>query len=255
MKMQTETQCPTGCCCTDDAEAAGGMRRIHRIDQVVGLILLPFVLAVLAVLFPIVLAAQGRPFIYRSERMRGPDEAFWLYKIRTMHPPDPTTDQSVLGGDLSGRVTRVGAILRKSRLDELPQILNVLRGDIRFIGPRPPLRKYVDAYPDLYARVLGDTPPGITGLATVMLHAREERLLSACRTAEETDRVYRTHCIPVKARLDLLYRRRRGAALNTLILFRTLTGLSVRGLLPRRVRRAAARRDVITTRSRLPVEA
>ena len=201
------------------------MRRRFTLDQVFALLLLPVVMVVLAVLYVIVVPLQGRPFIFSSERMRRPDEAFRLLKVRTMHPMTARVEQSALGGDEMWRVTPVGRVLRRTRLDELPQILNVLRGDIRFIGPRPPLRKYVVQYPDLYEQVLKDTPPGITGLATVLLHAREERLLSACRSPGETERVYRRRCIPVKARLDLIYRDRRGLVLNLRILWMTLSRL------------------------------
>lgn len=203
------------------------MKNTNVVDRVVALLLLPLVMALLALLFIIVVPLQGRPFLFASERMRRPGQPFHLLKIRTMHPPDASREQSVLGGDQAGRVTRIGRFLRKSRLDELPQIINVLKGDIRFIGPRPPLRRYVEAYPDLYDRVL-QTPPGITGLATVMLHAREERLLAACRSPLETDFVYRTRCIPMKARLDLIYGERRSFALNALILYRTFSRLARR---------------------------
>lgn len=201
-------------------------------DQAVALVLLPFVIVILAVLYIVVVALQGRPFSFASERMRSEDEAFNLLKIRTMHPVDATVDQSALGGDQLWRVTPVGAFLRRTRLDELPQIFNVLRGDLRFIGPRPPLRKHVNQYPDLYARVLADTRPGITGLATVMVHAREERLLSECKTAVETDAVYRNRCIPIKARLDLIYRDNRGWMLNAMILWMTFSRLLPSTMMP-----------------------
>lgn len=204
-----------------------GRNRGISVAKVAALLLLPFALAVLAVLYVVVVACQGRPFIYASERMRSADRSFMLFKIRTMHPPDPLTNESVLSGDQARRVTRIGAFLRRSRLDELPQIFNVLKGDIGFIGPRPPLRRYVEAYPELYADVLRDTLPGITGLATVMLHRREERLLSRCFDADEADRVYRGRCIPIKARLDLIYRDRRSLGLDFLILVRTLSRLSL----------------------------
>lgn len=196
------------------------------IAQCVALLLAPFALLLLTILYCIVVPIQGRPFLYTSERMRTPDRAFHLYKIRTLHPPDPASEESVLCGTQAQRVTKIGRILRRTRLDELPQLFNVLKGDMRFIGPRPPLRRYVEAYPELYAEILEDTPPGITGLATVMVHRREERLLSACSDLVEADRVYRSRCIPVKARLDLLYRKRRGVLLNMLVLYRTFSRLA-----------------------------
>ena len=208
-----------------EPEKANNRTNAVSVDQVLALLFAPFAITLLAVLYVIVVTAQGRPFLYSSERMRTPRQSFRLLKIRTMHPVLPGDGETVLGGHQSHRVTPVGAILRRSRLDELPQIFNVLKGDIRFIGPRPPLRRYVESYPELYAKVLGETPPGITGLATVTVHRREERLLSACTNAREADRVYQRRCIPVKARLDLIYRDRRSASLNALILFRTFARL------------------------------
>ena len=192
-------------------------------DRLVALLLLPAVLLCLAVLWPVVLLAQGRPFFFASERMATPDRAFKLLKIRTMYLSQKCPCQ-VLGGDMTASVTPLGQILRHFRLDELPQIFNVLKGDIRFIGPRPPLRRYVEAYPELYRRVL-QSKPGITGLATVMLHRREERILSKCLTAQASDRAYRRHCIAPKARLDLLYQRRRSFGLDVMILFWTVARL------------------------------
>lgn len=145
---------------------------------------------------------DGGPAIYKSERMKGPDKAFFLWKFRTM--TQDTNDSGVSGGDKKSRITKTGAMLRRRRLDELPQLWNILRGDIRFVGPRPPLRDYVERYPDLYGEVL-KSRPGITGLATLAFHKREESLLAKCKTAEETDHVYSTKCVPAKARLDLMY--------------------------------------------------
>ncbi|MEO0915514.1 MAG: sugar transferase [Pseudomonadota bacterium] len=189
------------------------------------LILLPLVLVVLGALLVIALMLQGRPFLYASERMRGPGKPFRLYKIRTMTPAEGVRELA-LGGYQRSRVTPLGHFLRRTRLDELPQIFNVLRGDICFIGPRPPLRRHFDAFPDQYGAVLQTTRPGITGLSTVMVHRREERILSRCRSAQETERVYLAHCLPIKLRLDQLYARKRSGLLDLLILWWTIARLS-----------------------------
>ena len=97
-----------------------------------------------------------------------------------------------------------GRFLRRSRLDEVPQLWNVLKGDMSFVGPRPPLRLYVERFPELYAKVL-QSRPGVTGLATLVFHRHEEKLLAACRSAAETDAVYARRCVPRKARIDLIY--------------------------------------------------
>lgn len=167
----------------------------------------------------VVLATAGRPVLYAAERMQAPGRPFRLWKFRTMRPE--AGDAGVSGGAKAARITRTGAFLRRRRLDELPQLFNILKGDLSFVGPRPPLRDYVERFPDLYAAVLRSRP-GVTGLASVLLHRREERLLSRCVTPEAADRVYCRHCIPIKARIDLIYQRRRSFCLDLMILWRTL---------------------------------
>lgn len=162
---------------------------------------------------------DGAPVLYVSERMRGPDEGFRFYKFRTMRPD--TGDSGVSGGDKNDRISPLGAFLRRSRLDELPQLWNLLRGDISAVGPRPPLRQYVERFPDLYARVLRSRP-GITGLASLHFHAHEQRLLARSRSREETDAIYCRACIPRKARLDLIYQRRRNLCLDIAIIAQTV---------------------------------
>lgn len=159
----------------------------------------------------LVWALDGRPVFYLSERMKTPGESFWLVKFRTMRPD--AADAGVTGADKAGRITRTGAFLRRTRLDELPQLWNILRGDMSFVGPRPPLRIYVQDYPELYGPVLR-TRPGVTGLATLAYHRHEARLLAASRSAAETDAIYRRACVPRKARLDLIYQARRSLWLD-----------------------------------------
>jgi lipopolysaccharide/colanic/teichoic acid biosynthesis glycosyltransferase len=185
------------------------------------LLLLP-ALALAALLW----AVQGRPILHGSARMGTDCRPFRLWKFRTM-TPDPA-DRGVSGGDKAARITRLGRPLRRLRLDEIPQLWNILRGEMSFVGPRPPLPVYVERFPALYARVLRSRP-GLTGLATLHFHAHEARLLAACRSPGETDAVYARRCVPHKARLDLLYQRRRSLALDLALLGATVARL----LLPR----------------------
>ena len=130
-------------------------------------------------------------------------------------------DAGVSGGDKAARVTPVGRILRRTRLDELPQLWNILRGDISFVGPRPPLREYVERFPEVYRAVL-TSRPGVTGLASIHYHRHEEWLLARCATPAETDRVYCTRCIPAKARLDLIYARHASVCFDLRLIGRTI---------------------------------
>ncbi|MEO1556462.1 MAG: sugar transferase [Pseudomonadota bacterium] len=155
--------------------------------------------------------AQDGPVFYVAERMKTPKQSFRLWKFRTMTVV--ASDTGVSGGHKAGRITPLGAKLRASRLDELPQLWNILKGDISFVGPRPPLREYVERFPELYDRVLM-ARPGVTGLATLRFHKHEARLLARCRTQQQTDAVYARICVPRKARIDLIYQRHRSIAFD-----------------------------------------
>ena len=162
--------------------------------------------------------AQDGPVFYVAERMKTPTQGFGLWKFRTMTVVE--SDTGVSGGHKGARITPLGARLRATRLDELPQLWNILKGDISFVGPRPPLREYVDRFPDLYARVLRSRP-GVTGLATLRFHRHESRLLARCRTAQQTDAVYARICVPRKARMDLIYQRHQTIAYDFRLAFET----------------------------------
>lgn len=178
---------------------------------------IPFLFLLLVLLF-----IQGRPIFYVSERMKSPDQGFKLLKLRSMRAS--RSNSGVTGGDKDTRYTKAGRVLRKYRLDELPQILNVLKGDMSFVGPRPPLRGYVESFPEVYGDVL-KSKPGITGLATLVYHGHETELLAKCKTAQETDAVYRNRCIPVKARLDLMYQQQQSVCFDLSILGKTIAKL------------------------------
>lgn len=187
------------------------------------IVLALLLMAMLALPFGIFLLwlrlTEGPPLFYVSERMRAPGRPFWLWKLRTMSLVAP--EQGVSGGDKWSRITPTGAFLRRVRLDEVPQLWNILKGDMSFVGPRPPLRLYVERFPDLYTQVLRNRP-GVTGLATLVYHRHEERLLAQCHTAPQTDAVYSRRCVPRKAKIDLIYQRRRTILMDIGLMVRTL---------------------------------
>lgn len=191
-----------------------------------------FAALLVAILGPVLLGLviwlyvkEGSPVFYVAERMKAPDQSFNLWKLRTMRAA--ASDSGVSGGDKAARITPTGAWLRAKRIDEFPQLWNILRGDLSFVGPRPPLRKYVEAHPALYREVL-KSRPGVTGLASIVYHRREAALLEQCETAEETDAVYSRICVPAKARLDLIYQRHQNTCYDFLLVFETIGNLFTR---------------------------
>lgn len=189
------------------------------LDIVLALVLSVVLSPVILGLIVIILLRDGRPIFYVAERMKTPKTAFNLWKFRTMR--SAAVNDGVSGGDKTDRITSTGRFLRRSRLDELPQLWNILRGDISFVGPRPPLRRYVEAFPETYDEVL-QSRPGVTGLATLVFHRTEERLLAGCTTPAETEAVYVRRCVPPKARLDLIYARNQSLCFDLLLMLATV---------------------------------
>ncbi|WP_282092584.1 sugar transferase [Epibacterium ulvae] len=188
-------------------------------DLFFALLLIVILAPVLLVLLLWLLIKEGRPVFYVAERMTTPSKSFDLWKLRTMTVVEH--DSGVSGGDKAARITRTGAFLRSKRLDEFPQLWNILKGDLSFVGPRPPLRQYVEAYPEIYNEVL-KSRPGVTGLASIVYHKHEATLLARCDSPEETDAVYSRICVPTKARLDLIYQRNQSMWYDFDLVFQTI---------------------------------
>lgn len=142
---------------------AGGPKRI--VDVVVAALALP-VVGLVAVPAGIAIKREdGGPVLYRSRRVGQGMREFDMYKFRTMSVAAPDirqADGSTLNSDSDPRVTRVGRFLRRTSLDELPQLLNVLKGDMSLIGPRPSPTGNRHLYPDRYLRKF-EVRPGISG--------------------------------------------------------------------------------------------
>ncbi|MGG2946406.1 sugar transferase, partial [Geobacillus stearothermophilus] len=135
------------------------------LDILLSVILLPFVIIVIS-LFGLLIKLEDRgPIFYCGERLGKDGRVFKMYKLRSMKVNAPdlrNPDGSTYNSDKDPRLTRIGRILRKTSLDELPQIFNVLKGDMSFIGPRPDLPEHINYYEGEEVRKL-EVLPGITG--------------------------------------------------------------------------------------------
>ncbi|MFN0114182.1 MAG: sugar transferase [Paracoccaceae bacterium] len=206
--------------------AADRARAKRRFDLAAALVLLLPLGPLMAAIALLLLAVQGRPVFFASERMRGPDAGFTLWKFRTMRPA--LGGPGVTGGHVAARVTAAGRVLRRLRLDELPQLWNVIRGDMSLVGPRPPVRAVVERFPETYREVLA-TLPGVTGFATVMFHRREAAIMAPCRTESEAALTYGRRCVRPKAAYDRFYARRSCLSLDLAIIAATVAGGLRRG--------------------------
>jgi lipopolysaccharide/colanic/teichoic acid biosynthesis glycosyltransferase len=178
-----------------------------------GLVVLAPVLLLIAL--RIKLAGDG-PVFFRQQRVGQGWRLFWIWKFRTMMVGAAGQGPGITcqGDD---RITPVGRWLRRTKLDELPQLWNVLRGDMSFVGPRPELVQYVTRYTPAQRAVLS-LKPGITDLATLEFRDEEERLA----TASDIESFYLEHCLPRKIELNLQYTQRASRWQDTCIILQTL---------------------------------
>lgn len=184
----------------------------------------------LAVLWPVLAACavavkldSRGPVFYRGLRTGRHGRPFRIWKFRSM-VSDAESRGGTTTGDADPRITRVGRVLRRYKLDELPQLWNVLCGDMSFVGPRPEVAEYTDGYTAEERRIL-DVRPGITDLSSI-----EFRDLQSHVGTLDPDGVYRREILPRKNRLRLQYVERQSLALDVAILFRTVSLVLLRPL-------------------------
>jgi lipopolysaccharide/colanic/teichoic acid biosynthesis glycosyltransferase len=188
----------------------------RRLFDLLSLALLAPLLALplLAVAVAVFLDSPGSIF-FRGRRMGYEGRPFEMVKFRTMRVDNAG---HAVAGSNDSRITPVGGFLRATRLDELPQLWNVLRGEMTFVGPRPELEEFVELHAADYREILS-VPPGITGPTQLRYAGLEPHLLSL---HADPERFYREHLLPDKVKLDLEYARSRSLAVDLAVLGRTL---------------------------------
>ena len=188
-------------------------RALDLAGSLCGLVILSplFALAAIAVK----LSSPG-PVIYRARRSGRHGREFRLLKFRSMRTDVPGAAITRAGDP---RVTTVGRWLRKTKVDELPQLVNVLRGEMSLVGPRPEDPRYVASYDAEQRRIL-DVKPGITSAASLRYRSEEESL-----AGEEWERLYVEEIMPEKLRIDLAYEQQRTLASDLRLIARTIAAV------------------------------
>lgn len=194
-------------------------RALDITASLAGLLLLSPLLAAVAVL--VKLDSAG-PVFFRQERIGRGFRPFLIYKLRTMAKGAPTLGRAITVGE-DPRVTRVGRLLRRTKLDELAQLINVLKGDMSLVGPRPELRRYVEAFRDDYKEIL-TIRPGLTDLASLKFIDESSMLAGA----SDPERTYHDDVLPEKISLAKQYVREQSLYLDFVLLARTFSKLLVR---------------------------
>jgi lipopolysaccharide/colanic/teichoic acid biosynthesis glycosyltransferase len=189
------------------------MKRIFDITVSI-LVLLAFSPIGALIAISIALSSRGGVF-YRQLRIGKNGNAFELLKFRTMRKDAEALGQLTVGMR-DPRITKVGYFLRRTKLDEFPQFINVLMGDMSIVGPRPEVKKYVDLYTDAQRCIL-DVKPGITDYASLE-YFKENEVLGA---SENPERTYIEEVMPAKIALNMKYIENPGLKQDLKIMWRT----------------------------------
>ena len=189
-------------------------------DIIVSLILLILLSPVFLVISIMIKTDSKGPVMFRQVRVTQYGKTFRIFKFRTM-----VTDAEKLGTqvtvDNDSRLTKTGNRLRKCRLDEIPQLLNILKGEMSFVGTRPEVEKYVNCYtPEMMATLL--LPAGVTSTASIA-YKDEDRLL---KDAVSPDDVYVKQILPEKMKYNLEYLKNFGFFYDIRVMIRTVTAVA-----------------------------
>lgn len=166
----------------------------------------------------IVIDSRGGVF-YRQVRVGKDNKDFRIFKFRTMHINADKLGLITIGGR-DPRVTKIGYYLRKYKIDELPQLINVLIGDMSFVGPRPEVRKFVDLYTEEQQQVLL-VRPGITDLASIEFRNESEIL----EQQEDPNKYYIEVIMPHKIQINLKYLKNRTLLKDIGVIFKTFLAI------------------------------
>ena len=200
-----------------------GRMLIKRIFDVFLTLIALVVLFPLMLLISVVIVCDSKGGIfYKQIRVGKNNKDFSLYKFRTMRM-DSDEQSLITVGDRDARITWVGYSLRKMKLDELPQLINILKGDMSIVGPRPEVRKYVNLYTKEQMRVL-DVLPGLTDYASIA-YVNENALLEKSSNPEQT---YIHEIMPAKLQLNFKYIDSQSLFVDLGIIVKTITRILIR---------------------------
>ena len=186
-------------------------------DLVIGVVALVLLFPFLAIVALLIKCDSQGPVFFKQERMGRGFRPFWIYKFRTMRQA-PDGLRLTVGQD--SRITRVGWFLRKTKIDELPQLINVLKGEMSLVGPRPEVQEYVELFRRDYEKIL-KVRPGVTDMASLK-YQDEAKLLSQFKNPEEE---YVRRILPDKIRLAEEYVSRSSFFFDLGLILKTLPRL------------------------------
>ena len=175
-------------------------------------------------LIPIVigLLLTGEGYVwYFQERVGFKNRHFNIWKFATMLKDSPNMKGGIITTKNDPRITPMGGFLRKSKINELPQLINILIGDMSVVGPRPVMQKSFDQYPKDIQEVIYNVTPGLTGIGSIIFRDEEELITKVKEDGGDTWEFYKTKIYPHKGALELWYQKKQSFVVDLLIIFIT----------------------------------
>lgn len=191
-------------------------RLFDIVFSVLGMVILS---PVMLIIYAYIFFESGRPVIFKQERLGRNWRQFVLYKFRTMDGRG-VLDQIGCTANNDKRVTKTGRFLRRYKLDEIPQIVNVLKGDMSFVGPRPELLRFASHYSEVYDVIL-QIRPGITDIAAIKY--RNEHVLLNDVYSDNLEFIYLNEILPKKLEYSMDYIKRRSFFYDLKLIFQTIS--------------------------------
>lgn len=195
---------------------------VKRFADILVSLLVLIILSPLLIPIVIGLKLTGEGYIfYFQERVGSKNKRFSIYKFATMLKDSPNMAGGIITTKKDPRITPMGGFLRKSKINELPQIINILKGDMSFVGPRPVMQKSFDQYPDEVKQVIYNVTPGLTGIGSIIFRDEEEIVTLAKERGEDPWEIYRNEIYPYKGEVEKWYQKHQSFSLDFFILFCT----------------------------------
>ncbi len=180
------------------------------------------ILAPLLIPIMIGLKLTGEGYIwYKQERVGYKNKPFLIWKFATMLKDSPNMAGGIMTTKKDPRITPMGGFLRKSKINELPQLINIFKGDMSIVGPRPVMRISFEAYPEEVQKVIYNVKPGLTGIGSIIFRDEEDLITQVKNKGEDTWAFYKNHIYPFKGEVEKWYQQNESLLVDIKIIFVT----------------------------------
>ena len=186
-------------------------------------ILIPFMIPII---IGLLLTGEGYVF-FKQKRVGYKNNKFTILKFATMLKDSENMKGGIITTLNDSRITPMGSFLRKSKINELPQLMNILNGEMSFIGPRPVMQKSFDTYPEDVKSFIYDVKPGLSGLGSLVFRNEEELITIVKEKRLDAWEYYKNEIYPYKGKLELYYQNNRGFNIDLKIFIATLLSVLI----------------------------